>query len=186
MQLLECLLFRMRFRAGGGSKVNDTPLLSHHVVFLASVTLKCSCSSHVEWVCTEVPPLCLPAIHNSCKLFECIAIWYALWGQIISFMYCDCYSILFSFLLTRNKGVACSFESKWGAEIVLLLLIEAPSFCRKCYCKPCSYKWRVSSQDIPVSVYEVTKCSFSIQRREPMEKQVVKDTSRKSGKSMGH
>ena len=101
-------------------------------------------------------------------------------------MYCDCYAILFSFLLTRNKGVACSFKSKWGAEIVLLCLRGAPSFCRKCYCKLYSYKWCVSSQDIPVSVYEVTKCSFSIQWREPMGKQVVKDTFLKSGKSMGH
>ena len=37
-------------------------------------------------------------------------------------MYCDCYSTLSSFLLTRNKGVACSFETKWGAEIILLFL----------------------------------------------------------------
>lgn len=76
-----------------------------------------------------VSSLCLPAIHNSHKLFQQVTIWYALWGQIISFMYCDCYSTLSSSLLTRNKGVACSFETKWGAEIVLLLLRKAPSFC---------------------------------------------------------
>lgn len=132
-----------------------------------------------------VSSLCLPAIHNSCKLFEQVTIWYALWGQIISFMYCDCYSTLSISLLTRNKGVACSFETKWGAEIVLLFLRKAPSFCRKCYCKLYCYKWCVSSQDIPFSMTEVSKCSFSIQWKEPLEKQAVKDTFLRSGKSMG-
>lgn len=116
-----------------------------------------------RWVCTNIPSPSLPAIHNSCELFEWITLWCALWGQIIAFVYCDCYSILSSFLLTRNKGVACSYESKLGAEIVLLFLREAPSFCRKCYCKLYYYKWCVSSQNIPVSMYEATKCSFSIQ-----------------------
>lgn len=148
--------------------------------------LKSSCTRSVEGVSAKLPSLCLPAIHNSYKLFEWITIRCKLGGQIISFMYYDCYSILFSSLLTRNKGVVCSFQSKWGAEMILLFLREAPSFCRKCYCKLYSYKWCVSSQDIPVSMYEVTKCFFSIQRREPMEKQAVKDTFLKSGKSMGH
>lgn len=100
-------------------------------------------------------------------------------------MYCDCYSISSSFLLTRNKGVACSYGSKLGAEIILSFLREPPSFSRKCCCKLCCYKWCVSPQDIPVSKYEVTKCSLRIQWRQPMGMQTVKDVFLKSEKING-
>lgn len=101
------ILFKMRFRAGRESNVNYIPSQFPYIVCVACLTLNCSCKSSVEWVWIEVPSQCFPAIYNSCKLFEWITTWYVLWGQIISFMYCDCYSILSSFLLTRNKGVAC-------------------------------------------------------------------------------
>lgn len=63
-------------------------------------------------------------------------------------VYCDCYFTYLPFLLlTRNKGVACSFETKWGAEIVLSLLRKAPLSWN--YCKLYCYKWCWIPQDIP-------------------------------------
>lgn len=136
-------------------------------------------------ICTEVTSCTfLPFTIHLSSLSELYQ--YVLRGQIISFMYYDCFSILSPSLLTRIKGVACSYKNKLGAEIALLFLRETLSLCRNCYCKLYCYKSCVSLHHIPVSMYRVTMCSFSIQWRESIGKQAIKDMFLRSGKSMGH
>lgn len=177
------VLFKTRFRAGGESNVNYIPLQSHHIVHVAPLLLKYPCNSSMGWVCTEFP-LCvfLPFIIHASSFSKLLFGTHS--GDNIIYVLWLGYSTLSSLYWQETRVLLVVLKLNVGCRNCPSLLRKAP-FLRKRYCKLYCYKWCVSSQDIPFSMTEVSKCSFSIQWKEPLEKQAVKDTFLKSGKSMG-